>query len=162
MSEKDDPYWRLRPPAPTPADEICSCTDAHPIVLNAALSQNPIYCVSCNRELPPERVGFSTEEAQGLDYCRAFYNAFFFLWLDCDEFEAWAKAQLSDPNSRVNTLAFEVVSDLNNYRPTFLWWFQDDGAEDFEPLSRCPRCGASLAECWDYLCCKACSILVSN
>lgn len=49
----DDPYAQLRPPAPTPIDEICSCPSSTPIRLMTSLGENPIHCLDCNLESPP-------------------------------------------------------------------------------------------------------------
>ena len=50
-----DPYWKLRPVGPTPADEICRCADLKGVVLRDSLGENPIHCLVCNGEVPPER-----------------------------------------------------------------------------------------------------------
>src|SRR5205823_5984939 len=54
----NDPYFMLRAPPPTPENEICSCRDDPPIKLMslALLSENPIHCLRCNLEIPPERL----------------------------------------------------------------------------------------------------------
>lgn len=55
--EKPDPYRKLRPETATPEDELCKCADRPPIVLQGHLSSNPIACLRCNGEVPPERIG---------------------------------------------------------------------------------------------------------
>jgi hypothetical protein len=162
MSNNTDPYWHLRPLPPTPDDEICSCADAPPILLQPHLSRNPVACLICNLEVPPERIRFSAALAQGLAHWQSFYNCFDFLWLDSAEFEAWAKSQLEDPSSPVNTRGLELVAELNQVRRTYYSWFQDTGAEDFQPTTRCPLCTAPLIQVHRRRLCEACSISVST
>ena len=59
-------YVRLRPPAPTPADELCSCPQGTPTKLMSAggLGFNPLHCLRCNLEVRPERIGFGGELAE--------------------------------------------------------------------------------------------------
>jgi hypothetical protein len=157
-----DPYWKLRPPSTTPDDELCWCTDGPPIVLQAHLSPNPIACLKCNGEVPPERVGFPTKLAEGIAYWRHLHDALYALWLDSSDYELWARRQLEDPSGRVNVLGLKIVQELNGYHHAFFWWFQDSGDETFAPLSRCPRCSASLAPHIGRLVCESCRIVVPN
>jgi len=101
-------------------------------MLQAHLSSNPLSCLACGREVPPERIGFSEAFAEKLAFWQSFHNCFYLLWLDSGEFESWAKAQLEDPGSPVNKRGRELVSELSARRTAFYWWFQDTGAEDFE------------------------------
>jgi hypothetical protein len=160
--EQRDPYWKLREPPPTPADELCSCLDAPPVVLQFHFSSNPIVCIRCNLEVPPERLGFSAQLAEAIAFWRTFYSAFYYLWLDSREFESWAHARLSDPGSPPNKRGLELASQLNEHRRCYLWSFQDAAAEDFQPLSACPRCHAPLGESFGRLLCEPCSIVVAN
>jgi hypothetical protein len=160
-----DPYRKLRPPLPTPEEDICACADAPPIVLQSHLSENPISCLRCNLEMPPERLGWSKDAVDGLAYWRQFHDCFYLLWLDSREFDGWAKAQLEDAASPVNTRGLALVAKLNAFRRTYYWWFQDNSADDWEPLSLCPRCGGDFVE-WPgrlprYLC-EPCSIAVAS
>jgi hypothetical protein len=157
-----DPYWRLRPPSTTPEDELCQCADQPPIVLVARFSPNPIACLSCNGEVPPERIGFSAEVAQGLADWRHLHDALYTLWLDSSVYESWACARLEDPDGRLALLGLAAVKDLNHHRRAYYWWFQDASADDFVPLSQCPRCSGGLAEQFGKLVCEACSILIAN
>jgi len=110
------------------------------------LSSNPLSCLACNLEVPPERIGFSEAFAEKLAFWQSFHDCFYLLWLESGEFESWAKAQLSDPGSPANKRGRELVSELSAFRPAYYWWFQDTGAEESQPLSRCPVCQAELAE----------------
>jgi hypothetical protein len=55
-----DIYARLRAPAATLPDEICSCSE-RPIKLMWALSENPIHCLDCNLEIVPEALPLPPE-----------------------------------------------------------------------------------------------------
>ncbi len=162
MHDEFDPYWKLRPASPTPDDELCACADSPPIMLQAHLSANPISCIACNLEVPPERVGFSEDIAEELAFWQRFHDCFYFLWLDSGEFEPWAKAQLGNPTSAVNKRGLELVVKLNAIRPAYYWWFQDSGSVDFQPLLECPICQTKLVPNHGRQVCKACSIVVTN
>ena len=87
-----DPYWKLRPPSATPEAELCKCADRPPIVLQDHLSPNPIVCLGCNGEIPPERIGFSAELAERVAFWRNLHDALFMLWLDSSDYESWRGA----------------------------------------------------------------------
>jgi hypothetical protein len=162
MNENHDPYWKLRPPPPTPDDELCSCAGSPPLMLQPHFSSNPLSCVACNREVPPGRIGFSETIAEELASWQTFHDCFYRLWLDSGEFESWAKAQLSDPNSPVNKRGLALVAKLSGFRRAYYWWFQDTGAEGFQPLSRCPSCQGKLSERLGRNTCEQCSIVISS
>lgn len=49
-SRVTDPYWKLKPSLPVPADEICGCEGTPDIILQASLiTYNPIACAKCGR-----------------------------------------------------------------------------------------------------------------
>ena len=161
MSEHDDPYERLRPRSPTPVDELCLCAGSPPIMLQAHLSSNPLSCIDCNLEVPPERVRLSRELCDGLASWRQFHDCFFNLWLDSCEFEAWAKAQLEDPASAVNVRGRALVAELNDVHRAFYWWFRDSGEDGYDvPLSRCPVCQRALVEHHGRGACLTCSLVI--
>ena len=126
MPTDNDPYWKLRPPPPTPDDETCACTSVTPVVLQPHLSPNPLSCARCNLEVPPDRIRFDEHVADSLASWRDFHDCFYFLWLDSGEFEEWAKGHLRDPMSAVNTRGLELVAQINVFRRCYLWWFQDE------------------------------------
>ena len=162
MADTRDPYWKLRPEPPTPEAELCRCADAPPLLLQPHLSANPLCCVACNLEVPPERVGLPERLADQLAGWRVFHDCFYLLWLDSGEFEAWAKAQLEDPASPVNTRGRELVAALGELGPTYYAWFEDAGAEGGEPLRRCPVCEGALVERYARRLCEGCAIAVSG
>jgi hypothetical protein len=131
-------------------------------MLQAHLSSNPISCVTCNLEVPPERVGFSSEIAENLAAWQRFHECFYLLWLDSGEFESWARAQLEDPESPVNKRAIALVADLNAYRRAYYWWFQDTASQDFQALSRCPACRSELKSLNNRQICERCSIIAAR
>jgi hypothetical protein len=144
MTHFPDPYLRLRPQIATAADEICRCGQETPVLLQPHLSRNPLSCARCNLEVPPERLGFDVALADALASWRAFHDSFYYLWLDSGEFENWAAAQLRDPSSPVNVRGLDLAHRLSMYCSCYLWWFQDEGAPDWMPATRCPRCSATL------------------
>jgi hypothetical protein len=160
MSDSHDPYWKLRVPEGTSEEDLCGCDGTPPLLLQAHLAFNPIVCASCEREVEPERVGFGAELANRIYEWQTFHDCFYILWLDSREFEQWAKAQLRDPGSPVNTRALEVVEELNQFRRTYYWWFRDEGALDDELSAACPRCGKAMSTDWGHRICEQCSILV--
>jgi len=144
--EVDDPYFKLRPLAPTAAEEMCSCPVDTPLVLQSRLSRNPLACARCNLEVSPEAVGFDCELAEAIAWWREFHDCFYFLWLDSGEFEMWAAGILQDPSSRVNTEGRELARRLGARRHCFLWWFQAERATDWIPATNCPCCSKELEE----------------
>jgi len=97
MSNEADPFWKLRPPPPTPPEELCSCARTSSVVLQSRLGSNPLACLRCNGEVAPERVGFTAALAEELAFWRDFHDAFYTLWLDSGEFEDWARALSRTP-----------------------------------------------------------------
>lgn len=158
-----DPYWKLRPPPPTPPEDLCSCTGSRPLLLRSALGPNPLACAGCNLEVPPERLAISPQLAESLATWRSFHDCFYLLWLDSREFEEWARRQLSEPNSPVNARGLSLRAELAQVRRTYYWWFQDPGADDFVPFAACPICQGKLSEAGLVgVVCDNCSVLVAN
>jgi hypothetical protein len=128
------------------------------VVLQAHLTPNPLSCVTCNLEVPPERLGFSGELAEQLAYWRDFHDAFYFLWLDSAEFESWAESQLSDPQSPVNRRGIALAAQVNAHRRCYFWWFQ-------EGLTSCPCCNGPLlatSSKFGWQVCEPCSVLLAH
>ena len=157
-----DPYWKLKPAPATPQDEICSCETLQPIILCYDLGDNPLRCFECNKEIQPERLRPSESLVDAIASWRSFYGSIYLLWLDSKEFEDWATKRLSDPHSPPNERGYEICKRLSEITPCYFWWFQDNSVEDFEPIDRCPKCGALLTKSSDRLICKQCLIVVAN
>ena len=157
-----DRYWKLKPEPPTPLDQICVCEQQHPVVLCYALTSNPIRCISCNKELSPERLEPTEEIVEAIASWRQFYSCFYLLWLDSGEFEEWAHQQLSDPYSSVNKRSYGMCQILCALRPCYYWYFQYKEANDFKSLSYCPKCGITLTRLFERLVCEDCQILINN
>jgi hypothetical protein len=123
---------------------------------------NPLACIACNLEVPPERIGFSEALAEELHFFQCFYDCFYYLWLDSREFETWAAEQLADPSSPVNQRGLALVVKLGVYRRAYYWWFQDESADGFAPLSHCPACRAPLSERGWVNVCEPCAIVAAR
>ncbi len=145
MSEKEF-YERLRPPEPTSPSELCSCRPETPVKLMNALGYNPIYCIICNLEVPPERLNLSEDIVQSIVHWRDLYNAIDYLWLDSSVYESWAKQQLRDMNSRINVLGREIQRELATIHRCYYWYFQDESDDEYSPLTTCPVCNEPLQE----------------
>ena len=159
MAHREDPYRKLRPMPATAEDELCHCSGAPPIMLQAHLSPNPLTCLDCSFEVPPERLSLSKDLVDRIASWQTFHDCFYHLWLDSGEFEAWARGQLEDPDSVVNQRGRAVVEELNALRPAYYWWFLDPGADGFVPLSDCPVCGQGLTRLERRLTCQQCRIV---
>jgi hypothetical protein len=157
----EDPYFKLRPLGPTADDELCSC-GAVPLVLMCSLGSNPLRCLRCRGEVPPERVGFSADVAEKIAVWRTYFRAFDTLWLDSGEFEELARGQLTDPRSTVNRRGLEAAALLSETRCAYMYWFQESWEADFEPLTTCPGCEARLRLLERRLVCDGCRIAVFN
>ena len=142
----DDPYFKLRPQPPTPQEEICSCRDDPPIKLMslALLSENPIHCLRCNQEVPPERLRLDQSLVDAVAHWNRVYGAIDLLELDSGPYEAWARTQLLDPASPPNIEGLAVARKLNEIRRCYFWFFQPNADDDYESPALCPMCQESL------------------
>lgn len=96
LLHRHEVYERLLPPAATPVDEICACAAGTPIKLASAagLGFNPLRCLKCNLEVPPERLGFGRELADRIATWLRSYGAIDTLELESGSYESWARAEL--------------------------------------------------------------------
>ena len=138
-------FLRLLPPEPTPEDEICQ-HQGTPIKLMYALSYNPIHCMDCNLEIRLDTLPLSLESIELIARWRDVYSAIYLLWLDSEEYEEWAKEQLSTIASAVNVRGRGVQHVLNDVRRCYYAFFQDQSSETYSPLLFCPICGDALQE----------------
>jgi len=157
-----DPYWKLRPTPPTPDDEICRCDHCEQLVLRDSLGENPLYCLICNGEVAPERIGFDEPLADHIHYWRSIHRSLYLLWLDSGEYENWAAEKLREPSGSVNVNGRDIVQRLNEFVRCYYWWFNDTGIDGYVPPERCPSCSGPLSECVDrdLQKCEMCSILI--
>ena len=161
MSEYDV-YCKLKPAAPTPQEELCSCQSQLPFVLCYAFNENPIRCMACDLEVLPENLPFTPSLITEIASWRGFYRCFFDLWLDSDEFEEWAYQQLSDPQSVANQRAYNLCFQISEIRKCYFWWFQDVERDTATVLVTCPRCHGDLEKEFGRFVCEQCSILIAN
>jgi len=143
----DDPYEMLQSPPQTPEDELCQCAGDRPIKLMQHWAGfNPVHCLDCNLEVPPERLPLDREQVNDIAYWARGFAAIDWLWTASGAYELWAREQLSDIGSSVNALGRRVARQLDGLRRCYYWYFQDESAEDYAPISRCPSCGVEMAE----------------
>ena len=126
---------------------MCSCTAAPPIKLMSmrdVQSFNPIHCLNCNLEVPPERVGIDHDLVQAIAAWDAEHGAIGTLELQSGEYEMWARARLLDPESPTNVEGRELARRLNERRRCYVWFFQPQSDDDWQPRETCPVCGDEL------------------
>jgi predicted nucleic acid-binding Zn ribbon protein len=141
----DRKYARLYPPGPTDDSELCKCSQRS-LKMMQTLGYNPIHCMDCNREVPPERLGLEERHIQALAHWRHIYDAIDRLWLDSGDYEAWACAQLADPNSGVNQMGRRVCKELQEVSRFYYYCFQNEPEESEEPVRVCPICEGDLED----------------
>jgi predicted nucleic acid-binding Zn ribbon protein len=131
-----------------------------------ALGYNPIHCLDCNLEVPPESLPLDTALVEAIANWRALYAAISWLWLDSEEYEAWAAAQLKDIQSPVNNKGRQVQRSLNEIHRCYYWYFQEPIEAKNPPIRSCPGCRGSLAHrpsrIGPMLVCEGCSIVASG
>jgi predicted nucleic acid-binding Zn ribbon protein len=165
MSQTDR-YFKLKPPEGTPADEVCHCLDAPPIKLMCAITYNPVYCMNCNSEVPPEELAMSEQLAQSIAQWRQVYDALDMLWLDSGDYEDWAKSQLLDVTGQVNILGRQCQTELNKIRRCYYTLFKDTGDSESETAPNCPVCQQQLLEYdhgkfpGEWLTCEDCLLVI--
>ena|SRR5437773_576266 len=133
-----DAYDKLRP---WKAIEACECASVEGLILVNLLTNNPLHCDSCRKEVDPQRLNLTVEETESVARWFSAATALYRLWLDSGEYEAYAKARLLDPNGQVNRDGLKVARTLSARIPTRLWFFQD--TDDGEP-THCPICRDEL------------------
>jgi Zn-ribbon-containing, possibly nucleic-acid-binding protein (DUF2310) len=163
-STEVDRYWKLRPDGPTPTEEQCHCLQLTTIMLRDSFSNNPHYCMACNGEVTPERVGFDASLSEDIARWLDIHRSLFRLWLSSGEYERWASDRLSDPNGAVNVTGRELTARLSQYLPTYYWWFTDTEVPVEDRPSHCPVCHGTLADTsgWCLGVCHGCRILVQR
>lgn len=149
-----DAYQKLRPWTNI---EACECRSVDALVLVDCLSDNPLHCAACRREVDPARLKLDADEVEAVFRWYFVKNALQKLWLDSGEYEAYAKARLLDPKGQVNQRGIEVAHKLSARIPTRLWLFHD--TDDGEP-TECPMCERKLDTDvkWGFGRCPVCPV----
>jgi len=129
-----DAYQRLRPNTEI---EACDCGTMNGLLLVDLLSDNPLHCDFCRKEVDPERLQLSVEETESIARWFSVADALYRLWLDSAEYEIYAKKCLLDPNGQVNRDGLSIANMLSSRIPTRLWFFSDtdDGSPTPCPIS---------------------------
>lgn len=157
-----DPYFRLRHPPATPEEERCRCADAPPLVLKGQLQPNPLTCFACGLEVDPAQVALPPQLVDDIAAWRDVHDSLYLLWLDSQEFEAWAFGQLKDPRNAVHERGLKLIAKLATHRPTYYWWFTDQLFEKEAPLPACPRCQSELEPAGQHRLCTLCRVLIAS
>jgi Zn-ribbon-containing, possibly nucleic-acid-binding protein (DUF2310) len=147
MASGRDNYEPLGQPGTRPEDEVCSCVGEPPIKLMSMRQVggfNPIHCLDCNLEVPPERVGLDVDLVQAIACWDAEHGAIETLELQSGAYETWARAQLLDPQSPTNVEGRELAQRLNVRRRCFMWFFQAQSDDAWQARETCPVCGDLL------------------
>src|SRR5262245_38122471 len=133
-----DSYQRLRPWTDI---ESCECPQVESVLLVDLLTDNPLHCGFCRREVDPERLQLTAAETDAVASWFAAASALYKLWLDSGEYEHYAKERLLDPNGQVNVRGLAIARTLSERIPTRLWLFSDP--DELKP-KQCPICHAEL------------------
>ena len=149
-----DEYHKLRPWTEI---ESCECPSVSGLFLVDKLSDNPLHCDHCLREVDPERLQLTVRETGMVASWFSVESALYGLWLDSGDYEQYAKQQLIDIEGQVNRDGLEIAEILSSKIPTKLWVFYD--TDDGVPVA-CPRCGKPLDEDvdWGTGKCESCRI----
>jgi hypothetical protein len=147
MESGGDIYAKLRPREPTPLDEICSCPGEPPIKLMSMRQVggfNPIHCLDCNLEVPPERLALTAEMVEEVAYWDWERGAIETLELASGAYEGWARNRLLDPEGETNVDGRVLAEKLTPIRSCYLWFFQPESDEEWTARTTCPVCGEPL------------------
>jgi hypothetical protein len=129
-----DIYQRLRPWTDI---ERCECGSVESLLLVDLLTDNPIHCGYCRKEIDPERLQLTAEETDKIAHWFSAAGALYRLWLDSGEYEEYAKQRLLGPQGQINVNGREIARKLSEKWPTRFWFFYD--TDDGEPTD-CPNC----------------------
>jgi hypothetical protein len=131
-------YDKLRPWTDI---EACECESVTGLLLLDLLTDNPLHCAACRREVDPKRLALSTEETEEIARWFSAAKSLYWLWLDSGEYEAYAKARLLDPQGQINVRGRTIAARLSAKISTQLWFFHD--TDDGVPTA-CPFCRQPL------------------
>ena len=160
-----DPYGRLRPRAPTPADALCQCPDRPPVKLMQALGANPLHCMRCHAEVAPEALPLPTELADPVADWSQVYDALDRLWLDSGAYEAWAAGELANLESPVNRAGQMLRVRIDAVRRCYYWLFDPATMGGDGAMRRCPACAVPMMPYvggrLPHIVCEACSLVAA-
>ncbi len=147
-------YQRLRPWTDI---EVCDCPSVNGLLLVDLLTDNPLHCAFCRKEVDPERLQLTIEETEAVARWFSSADALYRLWLDSGEYENFAKCCLLDPKGQVNRDGIAIARILSSRIPTRLWFFSD--TDDGVPTN-CPICSEplDLGVKWGTGLCRVCQI----
>jgi hypothetical protein len=140
MEPEYDIYAKLRPWTEI---EACGCAELTGLLLVNLLTDNPIHCIECRREVAPERLSLTCEEVDTIATWFVVEQALYSLWLDSSDYEVWAKEKMTDKTGQVVRRGLNAAAMLSKRLPTYYWWFYD--SDDGQPET-CPLCGGKLNE----------------
>lgn len=143
MAAVGDIYAKLRIPQATPEDEICSCSGTPPIKLMTMRQVdrfNPIHCLDCNLEVPPERLELTADIVEEIASWDWEHGALETLELASGSYEDWARSRLLDPDSPTNVAGRALAVKLSAFRTCYFWFFQPQGDDNWQPRTTCPVC----------------------
>ena len=151
-----DAYDKLRPWTQI---ESCQCATVNGLFLLDQLTDNPLHCDFCRKEVDPERLQLTVEETESIARWFSAARSLYGLWLDSGEYEQYAKARLLDPNGQVNRDGLKIARALSAKIPTRLWFFHD--TDDGDPI-HCPLCRQKLDTNvkWGSGTCSTCRIQI--
>jgi hypothetical protein len=151
-----DAYKKLRPWTEI---EACECDSVAGLLLVDLLTDNPLHCSNCRREVDPERLALTVQETEAVAQWFQAASALYRLWLDSGAYEEYAKRELVDPRGQVNVEGVRLAQMLSARIPTRLWFFRD--TDDDEP-THCPFCSSALLTDvkWGVGRCPTCPILL--
>jgi len=134
-----DPYSKLRSGPSTPSDEICACTQHDEVYLAHKLGPNPLHCLRCNGEVPPEKLGFPPDLADTIASWNSAYGSVYRLWLASGQHESWALEQLLLASGPINADGLAICRKLSSITNAYFLWFYES-----DPPTACPLCGGLL------------------
>jgi hypothetical protein len=122
--------------------EFCACGTKRTIVLHVTLSRDDLPCGSCGERIPLDKV---TGPREALHLLRRWVDEAFAietLWFASGDYAGWAKGELDNPKSKVNTLGRQAAQKLNAAVPA--WLYSAPHAEARQAvdkfLDHCPAC----------------------
>ena len=158
MPTPAEAYAKLKAPKPTDPAEQCKCTGKTPIKLVLEPGFNPMRCVACGKEVAPDGLKLSVNQAESAATWQASAAGIYNLWLAAGEYQSWAERQMTDISSPINVDARKLAEDLNPLRRCYFAWNVGEDA-----MAQCPRCGAETAavtsSAGPHAACEECSII---